>query len=169
MRGVRLSRADDVAVAPVPAPLARPVYRLDWTFEQNASAGPNFAAPFADVPVTPMKDFFGHRVASRIGIAASLLVNERWFEFYSRLGFDLLTYKTIRSRERVAHPAPNWLYLDERSVAALGSDAPLCAIDGIPPAPLAATAAGSVGMPSSRPRSGDATFGRAARVCAPAR
>jgi len=42
------------------------------------------------------------------------VLNERWFELYSRLGFDLLTYKTIRSRERRAHPLPNWIYLDER-------------------------------------------------------
>src|SRR5207253_1445975 len=101
----------------IPPPLATPVYRLDRTFEQNAAEGPAFAGPYVDVPGTPMKDFLGYRVASRIGMAASLLLNERWFELYSRLGFDLLTYKTIRSRARLAHPLPNWLYLDESSVA----------------------------------------------------
>jgi dihydroorotate dehydrogenase len=97
-----------------------------------------------------MKNFLGYQVASRIGIAASLVLNERWFEHYSRLGFDLLTYKTIRSRERRAHPLPNWLYLDEKS-AAVGAAAPLRVIGDIPPAPLSATAAGSIGMPSSSP------------------
>src|SRR5260221_9953365 len=82
----------------VPPPLKTPVYRLDRTFEQNAAEGPSFSGSFPEVPVTPTKDFFGTSVASRIGVAASLLVNERWFELYSRLGFDLLTYKTIRSR-----------------------------------------------------------------------
>jgi len=109
-----------------------------------------------------MKDFFGYRVASRIGIAASLVLNERWFELYSRLGFDLLTYKTIRSRERRAHPLPNWLYLDERSAAA-GGTAPLRAIGIIPAAPLTATAAGSIGMPSSAPQ----IWRRDIRIAAP--
>ncbi len=135
----------------VPPPLVAPVYRLDRTFEQNASDGPAFTGPYPDVPVTPMKDFLGHRVASRIGVAASLLVNERWFELYSRLGFDLLTYKTIRSRARLAHPLPNWLYLNESTVAAGGPAALLQAIDQIPSAAFAATAAGSIGMPSSAP------------------
>jgi hypothetical protein len=141
----------DIAVADLPAALTRPVYRLDRSFEQNAADGPDFHGPFAEVPSTPTKDFLGYHVASRIGIAASLLVNERWFELYSRLGFDLLTYKTIRSRERLAHPLPNWLYLDEATPSACGAAVPLHATDRIPPAPLAATAAGSIGMPSSPP------------------
>ena len=150
---VSLSIAPDVrlAVPAVPPPLMAPTYRFDRTFEQNAAEGPAFSGPYVDVPATPMKDFLGHRVASRIGIAASLLVNERWFELYSRLGFDLLTYKTIRSRERLAHPLPNWLYLDESSVSTSNAATPLHATDTISPAPLTATAAGSIGMSSSPP------------------
>ena len=140
--------------AAIPPPLAAPLYRLDRTFEQNAAAGPNFAGPYPEVPSTPMKDFLGYRVASRFGIAASLVLNERWFELYSRLGFDLLTYKTIRSRERRAHPPPNWLFLDEPNLAERScSDAAIAlkTIGDIPAAPLTATAAGSIGMPSSAP------------------
>ncbi len=131
-------------------PLTAPLYRFDWSFEQNAAAGPSFTGPYADVPKTPIEDFLGYRVASRFGIAASLVLNERWFELYSRLGFDLLTYKTIRSRERRAHPSPNWLYLNETSVLA-NADAPIETLGDIPVAPVAATAAGSIGMPSSAP------------------
>lgn len=151
-----MSIVPDMTAAPpaapaTPAPLTKPVYRFDRTFEQNAAEGPAFSGPFASVPATPMKDFLGHRVASRIGIAASLLVNERWFELYSRLGFDLLTYKTIRSRQRLAHPLPNWVYLDEVALSASDATTPLQVIDTIPPVPLAAMAAGSIGMPSSSP------------------
>jgi dihydroorotate dehydrogenase len=135
----------------IPLPFATPVYRLDRTFEQNAAEGPAFNGPYIDVPVTPMKDFLGYQVASRVGVAASLLVNERWFELYSRLGFDLLTYKTVRSRARLAHPLPNWLCLKETSVSAGSPTAPLQTIEGTPSAPFAATAAGSIGMPSSPP------------------
>ena len=147
-----VSLASDVVrtssgVAP---PLMAPLYRFDWTFEQNAAAGPSFTGPYADVPATPMKDFLGYRVASRFGIAASLVLNERWFELYGRLGFDLLTYKTIRSCERRAHPPPNWLYLNEKSGLAK-PDAAIEALGDIPAEPVAATAAGSIGMPSSAP------------------
>ena len=150
---IGLSLAHDIpATAPeIPPPLTAPTYRFDRTFEQNAAEGPTFPGPYADVPATPMKDFLGYRVASRIGIAASLLMNERWFELYSRLGFDLLTYKTIRSRERVAHPPPNWLYLDERTRPARGGAVRFQTTDILPSSPLAATAAGSIGMPSSPP------------------
>ncbi len=137
--------------AAIPPPLTAPLYRFDRTFEQNAAAGPDFAGPYPDVPAMPMQDFLGYRVASRFGIAASLVLNERWFELYSRLGFDLLTYKTIRSRERRALPPPNWLYLDEPNLADADAAAAGAAIGGLPATPLTATAAGSIGMPSSAP------------------
>ena len=147
-----MSIAHDIPLAApsIPPPLTAPVYRFDRTFEQNAAEGPAFSGPYADVPTTPMKDFLGYRVASRIGIAASLLVNEQWFELYSRLGFDLLTYKTIRSRARLAHPLPNWLHLEEQKGSASDA-APLRTADTVPSSPLTATAAGSIGMPSSPP------------------
>jgi dihydroorotate dehydrogenase (NAD+) catalytic subunit len=136
----------------VPPPLTTPVYRLDRTWEQNAAEGPRFEGAFPEVPTTPTKDFLGYRVASRIGVAASLLMNERWFELYSRLGFDILTYKTIRSRTRLAHPWPNWIYLDEPPVAVHGdAGLPWPTINGVPPGAVAQTAAGSIGMPSSPP------------------
>src|SRR5580704_8376815 len=157
-----MSIASEVALASpaVPPPLTSPLYRFDRSFGQNAAAGPSFSAFYPDVPATPTKDFLGYRVASRIGIAASLVLNERWFELYSRLGFDLLTYKTIRSRERRAHALPNWLYVDEANARADGAAA-LQAIGGVPAAPLFATAAGSIGMPSSPPE----TWRRDIRNC----
>jgi dihydroorotate dehydrogenase len=134
----------------LPPPLETPTYLFDRSFEENAALGPTFSGPFIGVPTTPTKDFFGYRVASRFGIAASLLVNERWLEPYSRLGFDLLTYKTVRSRERMAHSIPNWLYVDESSVSQ-NATSTIRTIDTIPADALNATAAGSIGMPSTPP------------------
>src|SRR4029079_4971184 len=78
-RRLNFAHPNQIASLEVPPPLSTPVYRLDRSFEQNAAEGPCFAGPYVDVPATPMKDFFGHRVASRIGVAAGLLGNERWF------------------------------------------------------------------------------------------
>jgi dihydroorotate dehydrogenase len=134
----------------VPPPLETPTYLFDRSFEENAALGPAFSGPFIEVPATPTKDFFGYRVASRFGIAASLLVNERWLEPYSRLGFDLLTYKTVRSQERIAHPIPNWLYVDESSFSPNAAST-IRTLDTVPDDALNATAAGSIGMPSTPP------------------
>ena len=54
---------------------------------------------------------------SRVGIAAGLLLNSRWTSTYAKLGFDLLTYKTVRSRYRPCHPEPNWVLVDDRGSA----------------------------------------------------
>lgn len=133
----------------LPGPLARSLYRIDRSFEENAALGPDFDGPFPPVPATPMTEFFGLPVASRIGVAASLVLNRHWARTLGRLGFDLLTYKTVRSCRRLAHPAPNWLYPDPDSVADGGGTLRLGS--ALPADPAAATALGSIGMPSVAP------------------
>lgn len=54
-------------------------------------------------------DFCGISIASPLGIPAGPLLNSRWIHYYARLGFDVLTYKTVRSRARPCHPLPNLL------------------------------------------------------------
>ena len=144
-----MGRTDSIDTK-VPGPVSRPLYRMDQTFEMNAAAGPDFDGPFPAVPVTPTKEFFGHPVASRIGVAASLVLNSAWGETFGRLGFDLLTYKTIRSRRKLAHPAPNWLYPDQTSVSK-SRDVPMTRGLALPDDPVSATAVGSIGMPSVAP------------------
>lgn len=131
----------------------RPTYRTDRSFEWNHANGPDFAGPWPAVPETPAKEFFGLAVRSRFGVPASILLNSRWIGTYARLGFDLLTYKTVRSQARLCRAPPNWLFLDERSVAAGLDDAekPLALAASPPADPRAATAGGSFGIPSVAP------------------
>lgn len=42
-----------------------------------------------------------------LGIAAGPLPNARWLLAYARLGYGLLTYRTVRSAEAAAWPVPN--------------------------------------------------------------
>ena len=77
-------------------PAAGPTYRFDKSFEWNYVHGPHFDGPWPEVAPTPMKSFFGLPVRSRFGIPASILPNSRWLETYARLGFDILTYKSVR-------------------------------------------------------------------------
>lgn len=87
-------------------------YRTDRSYAWNYEHGPLWRGDLPLVPETPEKAFFGYPVASRIGISAGLLLNSRWIDFYARCGYDILTYKTVRSRRRACHAKPNWLFID---------------------------------------------------------
>lgn len=103
-----------------PSALARlGSYRTDRSYAWNYAQGPAWAGALPVVPATPSKRFFGLEVASRLGISAGLLLNARWIDFYARCGFDILTYKTVRSRRRACHPVPNWLFVDAADAHAL--------------------------------------------------
>ena len=127
-------------------------YRLDRSFDWNFRNGPAYDGGFPHVPETPMKDYFGIPTNSRVGVAASVLVNQRWVETYARLGFDLLTYKTVRIRERRCHNFPNWVFLDDGPKLDGGNgETALVRRARRPGDLLALTGAGSFGMPSRRP------------------
>jgi dihydroorotate dehydrogenase (NAD+) catalytic subunit len=144
--------SDQVLDLDAPLPSVAPTYRIDQNFEWNFANGPRFDAPLPPVPQTALKDFFGIPVRSRFGIAASLLANSNWLGLYAKLGFDILAYKTVRLKPRVAHPTPTWRFLDEKRTDALeDTEAPQWAVDGIPADPSEATVAGSLGVPSQPP------------------
>ena len=92
-------------------------YRTDRSYAWNYEHGPVWDGPMPAVPDTPPKHFFGLEVASRIGISAGLLLNARWIAFYARCGYDILTYKTVRSRQRACHAMPAAVSGVSRSVA----------------------------------------------------
>jgi dihydroorotate dehydrogenase len=79
-----------------------PHQTYDWNYEH----GP--APVSSDEPPVPGRwDFCGLPVSSPLGIAAGPLLNGRWIVYYASLGFDVLTYKTVRSRHRACYPMPN--------------------------------------------------------------
>ncbi len=54
----------------------------------------------------------GFKVDYPLGLPASVLAaNAKWIEFYANRGFDILTYKTVRSVTHSEHPWPNWVFL----------------------------------------------------------
>src|SRR5262245_41057893 len=74
----------------------------DWNYEHVP------AAPVEDEPSVPgCWSFCGLPVSSPLGIAAGPLLNGRWILYYAALGFDVLTYKTVRSRARACYALPN--------------------------------------------------------------
>lgn len=94
------------------------------------------------VPSGPGGKLFDHTLNSPIGVAAGPLLNSKWVEAYSRVGFDVLTYKTVRSMAMPAHALPNIRPVENREHAAIATKR---AIDSQP------TLAVSLGIPSVEP------------------
>ena len=123
------------------SPISQSVYRVDRSYSWNYAHAP--ALPrVRRLPSGPGGDLFGHRLASPIGIAAGPLLNSRWIEGYARLGFDVLTYATVRSRAQVAHALPNVRRVENADQAAVARRA---LNNG------ATTLAVSLGLPSPEP------------------
>lgn len=92
----------------------------------------------------PGTRIFDRRVECAIGIAAGPLPNSRWIEAYARLGYGLLTYKTVRTAARAAFVQPNLLFC-KASDPAVTEPAPR------PLDPSRVTWAVSLGLPSADP------------------
>src|SRR5579862_7914590 len=92
-----------------------PIYDIHKSYLENAEQGPFFNGHIPKRILAPREkwiDFLGKKVSSRIGIPAGPLLNARWVALAAQLGYDVLTYKTIRSREHPSHPLPNMIYID---------------------------------------------------------
>lgn len=91
-----------------------PIYDITKTYAENANFGPFFKGKFPKRPkAEKFFDFFGHRVRSRIGVPAGPLLNSNWVALAAKLGYDIPTYKTIRSDAHPSHQLPNMTYIDE--------------------------------------------------------
>lgn len=95
------------------------------------------------LPTGPGSYLLGSPVNSPIGVAAGPLLNSKWVEGYSRLGFDVLTYSTVRSRFQPAHALPNIRHVETREQYAVAPRRPHA--NGSP------TLAVSTGTPSMDP------------------
>ncbi len=96
------------------------------------------------LPAAPSGRLFDRKIECPVGIAAGPLPNSRWIEAYARLGYGLLTYKTVRTLAAPAPPQPNILFcrLADPAVA----EPTARRLD-----PGAATLAVSLGLPSALP------------------
>lgn len=79
------------------------------------SLGQHDLEPAAPLPGASWT-FCGLPVASPIGIAAGPLLNGGWVLHYADQGFDILTYKTVRSRSRSCFQQPNLVPISESQV-----------------------------------------------------
>jgi dihydroorotate dehydrogenase len=94
--------------------IAHPTYNYFKEFADDVrDQGPWDSVPGTWVASTPpIWRLLGYDVSFPVGVPASVLTaTSDWIEYYARRGFNVLTYKTVRSEQRYAHPAPNWVFL----------------------------------------------------------
>src|SRR5439155_122542 len=119
--------------------------RYDWheSYDWNYANAPDRVPQ--DEPVVPGQwSFCGLPIGSPLGIAAGPLLNGRWILYYAALGFDVLTYKTVRSGPRDCYPLPNLQPVDSPALAASGTTVRASK-------PMRSSWAVSFGMPSMSP------------------
>jgi len=90
---------------------ASPIYDIHQSFEENATYGPFWSAPLPTIsqPQT-QTTFLGQKMNSLFGVSACpLTVNSRYIQLLGKLGFDLITYKTVRSVEWRGNVFPHWV------------------------------------------------------------
>jgi dihydroorotate dehydrogenase (NAD+) catalytic subunit len=94
-----------------------PIYAIEKSYRENLEEGPFFEGVVPE-RILPSEDhwcdFLGFKVASPIGVPAGPLLNSRWVLFAAEMGFDIVTYKTIRSKPHLAHPLPNMIYVETK-------------------------------------------------------
>ena len=111
-----------------------------WNYDHAPESPPEIVIP----PVRGAWTFCGRPVPSPLGIAAGPLLNGRWVLYYAALGFDVLTYKTVRSAARECYPLPNLQPVRTGPIGRSGDELPAAAeMDG--------SWAISFGMPSMHP------------------
>ena len=87
-------------------PPSLPVYDRFQSYDWNYEHAPDPVE--IEVPEMPGKwDICGLSVDSPLGVPAGPLLNGNWCLYYASLGFDVVTYKTVRSRARACYPLPN--------------------------------------------------------------
>lgn len=96
--------------------VAEPLYAIDRTWMENLENGPVFSEQIPKrvySPKSQWKSFMGIPVASPLGVPAGPLLSSEWTTLAAKLGFDVVTYKTIRSRSHPGHPLPNVIFVQE--------------------------------------------------------
>lgn len=92
--------------------LQEPFYNPTKSYEENFDHGP-WGALADGKPVVetgePQHTFFGQPVYTPFGIPAGPLPNSKFLAAAFQKGFDVSTYKTVRSQKYPAHSAPNVL------------------------------------------------------------
>jgi len=95
--------------------VSSPLYDINKTFEENFS-NPSFPSIRQPTRIWPDRtqwvSLLGYPLASKIGAAACAATTGKGVALLAQLGFDVLTYKTIRRQAYPTHPLPNIVHVE---------------------------------------------------------
>jgi dihydroorotate dehydrogenase (NAD+) catalytic subunit len=132
-----------------------PIYDIRKTYLENAEQGPFFKGPLPNRMFPPKEkwiDFLGYSVASPIGVPAGPLLTSNWIALAGKLGFDIPTYKTIRSSNHPSHPLPNMVFVDTQGMISRETPPKSAMLVTTPSSEIEELAVtNSFGMPSKSP------------------
>ncbi len=128
------------------------LYDTSKTYYQNLQEGP--FGSFGSGKIyhnsgEPRYDFFGVKVYAPFGIAAGPLPGARFVKAAFDKGFDIVTFKSVRTHEYPCHSVPNILPLNIRHLDPIRTDEPIHPKNSFAK-PL--SLANSFGIPSSEPQ-----------------
>jgi dihydroorotate dehydrogenase (NAD+) catalytic subunit len=89
-----------------------PRYRRDLSYRTNYDCAPEIPVGIHVPSVPGTWTYCGLPVDSPLGMPAGPLLNGGWLLYYAALGFDVLTYKTVRSGARECYELPNLVAVD---------------------------------------------------------
>lgn len=99
-----------------------PEYNTRKTWLWNLQNSPKVAGVCSH-PMLPGGEWnwCGIPVSSPLGIPAGPLLNSGWLLYYADLGFDILVYKTVRSRATACYDLPNLVPVQTEALRVPGS------------------------------------------------
>ncbi|BAT71898.1 dihydroorotate oxidase [Thermosulfidibacter takaii ABI70S6] len=127
-------------------------YDIDRDYYYNFENGPRIKEfPNQDLKDEPTK-IFDKEVEFPLGIPAGLLLNGNWVEAYNKLGYPIVVYKTVRTKEYPCQPHPNCLFVKTDLIDPLNPpDILVAPKDYEPECAEKVTITNSFGMPSLPP------------------
>ncbi len=128
-------------------------YKINKSYEWNYEHGPCFEGEMPEQKPSQKKiKLWDFELNSPLGVPAGPLLNSRWIELYSKLGFDILVYKTVRTVEWKSHPEPNCVYVDiHRQLVLSDADGDVQVLSHAPQNIEDITITNSFGVPSQSP------------------
>ncbi len=94
--------------------MRHPLYDVTKTFKENIKEGPFFNGEIPERIMPPKilwSDILGYQVATPIGVAACSVMTSKGIALLSKLGFDILTYKSVRTKAVAPYDMPNITYV----------------------------------------------------------
>lgn len=99
-------------------PIAQGAYRIDRSYTWNYEHAPKLPR-VRRLPTGPGGRLLGHDLNSQVGVSAGPLLNSKWVEAYARVGFDILTYATVRTSFAQPLGLPNIRPVENREQGAV--------------------------------------------------